>query len=284
MIIDNDVPQPAWKVDFNISLASMEPLVAGTRRLIDFAISSPQTTPPRFLFVSSASVVRAWTGGGSAPEVHVSDPAVAVGSGYGEAKWVAEGILNQAAHVRELPIVIVRPTQMCGSINGEWKANDWFPALLRSSQTIGIIPRVSGHISWVPVDQAAQALVEMRSSKEPYLHLAHPKPVQVSLILAALSDSLHIPIVAYSDWLAAVEAAGKDANLAGNPAVRLLDFFRSIEENAEDTRNPEAFFSTSLATGLGVAAAPTLQSLSQLGPQDAQRWVAYWRKTGFLES
>ncbi|EPQ58591.1 acetyl-CoA synthetase-like protein, partial [Gloeophyllum trabeum ATCC 11539] len=48
----------AWRVDFNVSLSSMEPMVAGTRNLLDFALSSKFTSPPKFLFVSSLSVYR----------------------------------------------------------------------------------------------------------------------------------------------------------------------------------------------------------------------------------
>lgn len=46
----------AWQVDFNVSLASLEPLVHGTRRLVDFALSC--RVAPRFVFTSSAGVFR----------------------------------------------------------------------------------------------------------------------------------------------------------------------------------------------------------------------------------
>jgi thioester reductase-like protein len=49
---------PAWLVNFNISLSSMEPLVAGTRKLIDFALTSPLPSPPSLLFVSTVGVFR----------------------------------------------------------------------------------------------------------------------------------------------------------------------------------------------------------------------------------
>ncbi len=46
----------AWKVDFNLSLLSMEPLIAGTRHLVDLALRSYRASPPKFVFVSSAGV------------------------------------------------------------------------------------------------------------------------------------------------------------------------------------------------------------------------------------
>lgn len=46
----------AWKVDFNLSLLSMEPLIAGTRHLVDLALCSSRASLPKFVFVSSAGV------------------------------------------------------------------------------------------------------------------------------------------------------------------------------------------------------------------------------------
>ena len=48
----------AWRVDFNIAISSMEPLIAGTRRLIDLALASPNQSPPHFVFASSLGAVR----------------------------------------------------------------------------------------------------------------------------------------------------------------------------------------------------------------------------------
>ena len=48
----------AWRVDFNVGISSMEPLIAGTRNLVDFALSSQLGRPPRFIFASSIGVLR----------------------------------------------------------------------------------------------------------------------------------------------------------------------------------------------------------------------------------
>ena len=50
-------PHPGWRVDFNVSLPSFEPLIAGTRNLVDFALSSAVAGGPRLLFVSSISTL-----------------------------------------------------------------------------------------------------------------------------------------------------------------------------------------------------------------------------------
>lgn len=51
-------PFLAWRVDFNLSLASFETAIGGTRSLVDLALSSPRATPPRVLFTSSVGIFR----------------------------------------------------------------------------------------------------------------------------------------------------------------------------------------------------------------------------------
>ncbi len=48
---------PAWRVDFNVSLPSFEPLIAGARKLLDLALESSVAGGPRVLFVSSISAI-----------------------------------------------------------------------------------------------------------------------------------------------------------------------------------------------------------------------------------
>ena len=47
----------AWRVDFNVALASFEPLVTGLRRLVDLASNSAAPGGARILFISSISVL-----------------------------------------------------------------------------------------------------------------------------------------------------------------------------------------------------------------------------------
>ena len=51
-------PRTGWRVDFNVSLRSFEPLIAGSRNLLDLALNSPLPGGPRVVFVSSAGVLR----------------------------------------------------------------------------------------------------------------------------------------------------------------------------------------------------------------------------------
>ena len=51
-------PRTGWRVDFNVSLRSFEPLIAGSRNLLDLALNSPLPGGPLVVFVSSAGVLR----------------------------------------------------------------------------------------------------------------------------------------------------------------------------------------------------------------------------------
>lgn len=83
----------AWRLDFNLNLASFEGNVRGTRNLIDLARSSPHASSIRFLFMSSVSSAQSWDKSkGSYPEETLLDASTAAGSGYGEGKYVTERV------------------------------------------------------------------------------------------------------------------------------------------------------------------------------------------------
>ncbi|KAJ7853342.1 hypothetical protein B0H14DRAFT_2758642 [Mycena olivaceomarginata] len=270
----------AWQVNFNVSLATMEPLVAGTRQLVDFSLQSPHPSPPRLLFVSTAGVFRNFDGCATALEGPISDPLVSVSLGYTESKWVAEQVLEAAAQTTTLSSIVIRPGQLSGAANGAWNASDWFPVLLRSSQLSGHLPRISGLVSWIPIHHAAKALVEMQDSPDRYLHISHPNPVPMEDILSPLSEILGVPLVPYSVWLESLEAAAsQEAGAAVNPAVRLIDFFRSYRET---TAEKEAFFPAALSNTVAIKAAPSLQSVALLSTKDADGWTSYLRQKGHL--
>ncbi|KAJ7667223.1 hypothetical protein B0H17DRAFT_990381 [Mycena rosella] len=268
----------AWQVNFNISLPSMEPLVAGTRKLIDFALASPHPSAPRLLFVSTAGVFKNWTG--TAPEEPITDARTSVGLGYSESKWVAETILELAAQQTALSPIIVRPGQLSGAANGAWNTTDWFPVLLRASQLLKHLPDLSGRASWVPIHVAASALIEMCDSQDRYLHITHPRPVLVNDIISLLSQALGIPRVPYSEWLASLEAdAVQEFAASTNPAVRLLEFFRSYQEVSDEQ---EAFFPAVLGNTYGIRTASSLQSIAPLSALDVSAWLSYLRQGGYI--
>ncbi|GBE89006.1 hypothetical protein SCP_1500080 [Sparassis crispa] len=137
----------AWRVNFNLSLSSFEPLITGVCNLINLSAGSPSFAGPRILFVNSIGVLRK----------PILDPKVAMGAGYSESKWVADG----------------------DTLNGGWNTKEWVDALVSAAQALGCMPSLEEIVAWLPVDIVTSALLDMVSSKivEPVLNLVHPRPV-----------------------------------------------------------------------------------------------------------
>ncbi|KAI0702415.1 hypothetical protein C8T65DRAFT_741576 [Cerioporus squamosus] len=264
----------AWKVDVNLSLASFEPDLKAVRNLVELSLRAPYVEMPTLQLVSTVGVLRNCQLGLPIPEVRV-DPSSAMGTGYSEAKWVAEQVLINAGESANLPAVIVRLGQVCGDRNGYWKENEWFPPIVKSALSLGCLPDIDETVSFVPGYPAARAFTEMRKSPAgSILHLVHPQPVPWRILVAPIAEELGVLLVSFDIWLAALEqvASEKDAELVPhNPAVLSLTFFkrRPVSLLELDTKNARAH-------------SHTLDTLPELGHEIVHKWVAGWRASGFL--
>ncbi|KAJ7665037.1 acetyl-CoA synthetase-like protein [Mycena polygramma] len=264
----------AWQVNFKMSLASFEPLVAGVRNLIDLALASPLPTRPSILFTSSISV---FSNQPASPikELAVSDPEVALGIGYGESKWVAENLLLRASEYTGLRTHIVRVGQLCGdSVIGAWNENEWLPALVRGAQILGAVPQTDEEISWIPLDVAASVLLDISANgaTDGVFHLVHPSPAHWSTFSNTAAKTLGVPSIPYRPWVDMLQRAGAtDPRVVhSNPALRLVDFFVNYRG------------APLLSTERTLSISPTLRITKQLTGEDVERWILNWRKTGFL--
>ena len=69
-------------------------------------------------------------------------PSVASGMGYSESKWVAESILDVATKKTPLQPISIRVGQLTGHASGVWNQAEWFPSLVRTSQSLQCLPRL----------------------------------------------------------------------------------------------------------------------------------------------
>ena len=136
-------------------------------------------------------------------------------------------------------------------------------------------------MSWIPIDLAAEAIVEIISSSSSYspgipkvIHLIPPRPVSWHFLALQLADCLSL--VPYTEWLEKLENAG-DEKLR---ATRLLPFFR----NAMHMIKGEAFGLPMLDGKNAIALSPRVlgnqELISELGKPDAERWMLYWKQVG----
>jgi hypothetical protein len=147
-------------------------------------------------------------------------------------------------------------------------------------------------VSWIPRDIAARAIVDIAlapTSPSPHqvVHLAHPRPVAWPTLMGYIATTQGVPLVPYAYWLAALESNLADRTrleverLRANPALRMIGFFRAMAPLAgSEGRDPayEAMGVARMDVRQGLAASPTLRNAPQLGPQDANKWMAYWER------
>ncbi|KAJ6514497.1 putative aminoadipate reductase [Mycena vitilis] len=268
----------AWNLDFNKALSSFEPHVKGTRNLIDLALQSPNNSGVRFLFTSSISSAQGWDLNlGPFPEELQLDANVAVGSGYGESKYVSERILAASG----LDATSFRIGQVSGSAsNGAWSTTDWVPAIVKSSIALGNFPSYpSGVAPWLAPEAVSQAIVDaaLSTEKPPFaINLVHPRPVPWDRVMQALANDARLPLIPFPVWVKQLQvraAAATAEDFDNIPGIKLLDFFTggvSFVAHLE--------FSTLKAQVLSEA----MRLLEPLKEEDAKQWMSYWRQRKYI--
>ncbi|RYP22780.1 hypothetical protein DL765_001489 [Monosporascus sp. GIB2] len=210
----------AWPMDFNRTLQSFRPHLDIVQCLIRLARDVHSLRPGmkvRLVFASSIAVVRHCADDAEVRvrsvvmEDALMNPLVAAPLGYAEAKWVCERVLGQAAHEfgTELEPVIVRVGQLSGpeTTEGTWKTGEHIPRLVYASQKVGAFPMMDGTVSWLPVDHAANAMVEMLLRDDPvntYLHLENPIRQPMSDVAVIMGRELGLSgaaVIPFSEWL-----------------------------------------------------------------------------------
>ncbi|THU95441.1 hypothetical protein K435DRAFT_612509, partial [Dendrothele bispora CBS 962.96] len=130
-------------LNFSMTLTSYESQVKGVRNLVDLALTSrlPTEIRPQLVFTSSVATVSGWASKKELVPERELDPEFALGTGYGESKWVAEQVLIYAASFNGLKTSILRIGQLSGSRNnGSWNVTDWLPRIVQSGPMLQMLP------------------------------------------------------------------------------------------------------------------------------------------------
>ena len=282
----------AWRVDFNLSLESFETQVRGVCHLIDLAKYSNHKA--HIFFISSvAAVLNAKTT--SVEEVIYDDSSIAQPSGYGESKHIAERLLYQAGLESNVTSTIARVGQIAGPVHdvGVWNRREWLPSMIASSQYLGCIPNSLGTvdmIEWIPIDILSKIIAELLLNQERFVnhyeasaaartqvfHLVNPSPTNWPALLPKIQKHIsknesEIEVVSFADWTQRLQASAGSGlqDLASNPAIKLLDFFRDISHSDGHVR-------ATLETRAAVQRSPTLAGLGPVSPEWMARWMDQW--------
>ncbi|KAG2059105.1 L-aminoadipate-semialdehyde dehydrogenase [Suillus hirtellus] len=274
----------AWAVNFNLGISSFEPHIRGAVNLINLALASPHPRPADFYFASSISAVAAWHGPDSIPEAITDDPSVAQGLGYAQSKWITEKLCQVASQQTPIRTGVLRIGQMVGdSQNGVWNETEAISLIIKCTDTIGILPNLDESVSWLPVDYAAKAIVDLvnvppqrlPSGECPVWNVIHPKLVPWTSVLSSLQHAgLKFKALPRHEWIKALRASPIDE--VNNPSRKLLTFFENKYGQEElATRYPLLTVQTEKASN-SLSSAPIADD-GLVG-----KWVAAWRETGFL--
>lgn len=233
----------AWSVNFKIRLRSfVKDNIAGVRNLINLALASPKSQPPRFGFCSSVASVMA-VNKDIIPDDIIDDPAAATNIGYSQSKWVAEQICSAAGQNTRLKsrMTVFRVGQLAGdTLHGIWNTQEAWPLMLSSVKATGCLPALPDEpLSWLPVDVAASALIQgvqvENGNVVSVLHVVneHRQPDWESL-LVWLSASVSFQQLAPSEWVVELERLSRRS--ADHPALQLLDHWHRLYSRGADTK------------------------------------------------
>ncbi|GJP95963.1 acetyl-CoA synthetase-like protein [Aspergillus niger] len=282
----------AWMVNFNLPLSSFRSQLEGTGRLLNLIKGSARQAA--FHFISSIAAVS----GRSTilPETdHIAEtlhgPSTVLSQGYAESKYAAEVLCDLVARETQQTIAIHRVGQLGGPADAEagmWTTRDWFPALVRTSQTMKELPDSIGSIpvDWVPIDVAARSIVQIgcgkhsgrlastESNHAEVYHITNPHISHWEPLAQIISQACSTKIIPLRVWVKNLTNRLSDPNLNQEvlrkiPAASLLGFFTSLAESEGWIRPPA---DTTNAQKHSAA-------LRALGPVDASLmkvWLRQW--------
>ncbi|MCJ1386714.1 hypothetical protein MMC17_009840 [Xylographa soralifera] len=284
----------AWPMSGTRPIRGFEPQFQALRNLLDLASNiashryGNEGFQVGFQLVSSIGVV-GFSDTVRVPENRVSMNAV-LPIGYCEAKWVCERMLDETLHrdPERFRTMVVRPGQIAGSSSsGFWNPVEHFAFLVKSAQALRAWPDFDGVLQWVPVDDMAATMVELMKvgdlhhapASYPVYHIDNPVGQLWKDMSRTLADALNISpdrVVSFRKWVKLVRRSPLHAE-TDNPAARLIDF---LDHNFERMSCGGLILDTTKAQ----EHSPTMAGLGPVAPDVARRYVAAWKKTGYLNA
>ncbi|KAI1083049.1 hypothetical protein F5B20DRAFT_577434 [Whalleya microplaca] len=241
----------AWTVNFSLRLGSFENHIAGTRNMINAAMSGDA----QLFFISSTAAVSS-DPSAIIPERISSDPSHASSLGYSRSKWAAEHVCAAAFQeslkspptgVSKGPnLSIIRVGQLCGNEIGIWNTSEAYPLMLSSASLTGCLPDLPNEpLNWLPVDLAAKAVLEialsdqfiptMASSRDnslpdiPVYHVLNPHKTpswcEMLDMITEGSDGSLFEKASPAEWLERLESATSTLP-GGHPSQALLGLWK----------------------------------------------------------
>ncbi|KAJ8495115.1 hypothetical protein ONZ45_g12996 [Pleurotus djamor] len=282
----------AWKSDFVEDLSYFHPLLRSTLSLLQLLCDTDLVTTPAFIFISTTGVCQfAVSETPIAEEAITPDmieslpfPKRSDASGYLQSKWIAEELVRQYGQSHKIRTCILRVGQLSGSHVGTWDSSHWFPSMVKSTQFLKCLPIGIDDVSWLPVQIAAKAILEIAMSPaEGVMHVIHPLPAQWSSLITDIADVLDVPLVSYTDWFRRLEEETHATTSNRIPAMPLLSFFADAFTNETMRRYPTEVLGLApwVACQRARMYSKTLNNpqLPRLARKDCEKWLMHWKVT-----
>ncbi|QLE75719.1 amino acid adenylation domain-containing protein [Streptomyces rectiverticillatus] len=192
------------RVNFLYPYEELRPAnVDGTREVV--RIAAPRRVPVHF--VSTVAVVAGF-GPAGAREVDEDLPlahADGLTMGYAESKWVAEGVLQQAAE-QGLPVAVYRPYEVTGDrTHGVCNTETAICSLFKTIAETGLAPDIELPMDFVPVDYLAESIVHIAVNGPAdgrVYHLTNPRPAMLSDVLDRMrAAGFPLRTLPYAQWV-----------------------------------------------------------------------------------
>ncbi|TPX56800.1 hypothetical protein SpCBS45565_g08342 [Spizellomyces sp. 'palustris'] len=208
-----DILHVGWPVNWSFPVEAFDGTLNGVFNLLRL---STHQRPKAFHFISSIAAYARPPGRPTIPEEPVpNNPAYASKMGYGVSKWIAERMLENASSELGTKVNIFRCGQLSGNTtHGAWNRTDFWAGVLASGVNLGVLPDIPSQIDWLPVDIAANAILELAGltkttdQNEPNLnvyHIANPHRAPWSSICTAINNLGHpISVLPIQSWLSLV--------------------------------------------------------------------------------
>ncbi|KAJ5770673.1 uncharacterized protein N7511_002724 [Penicillium nucicola] len=228
----------AWPMCGKLPVKSFTAQFESLRQLInltrDIASQRPKDFQVGLQLISSIGVVGhypLWSNGIHVPEERMEINSV-LGNGYCEAKYVCERMLDATLHryPQHFRVMTARLGQIAGSeTSGYWNPIEHLSYLVKSSQSLHILPSFEGTLSWVPVNHVAGTLKDLimaNGAPHPFYRIDNPLGQSWADMIHVLADALDIPnenIISFDRWIQQVRRPPLAVETE-NPAGRLVDF------------------------------------------------------------
>lgn len=222
--------------------------IVGLHNLIGLAKSCD--FPAQVIFCSSTASVLGKSHSSPITEMISNEPSDADRLGYSQSKWVAEAICSVASRNIRRRIKILRIGQLTGdTTNGVWNMSEAWPMMLSTVQSVGCLPRRKDKLTWLPLDIAAQAIVEICFGET-----TNPNHEETCPVFHIINNSTETSWEDLLSWIKGVRStpfevvepsvwAERVANLKSHPAKNLLWLWAGDKQvRKDDEENTHSSF------------------------------------------